>query len=131
MYAVVEYNNYRKEQDFEIKLTTHDLEYAKKVVFHNAKKSIPKDDRLYKITSNIEEYYIHPKHECIIEYMVIEVEKHENKNKFKMKASYSTVFSVIQLENYENLELEDIDENLICDNYYLDEDEDDDDEEDS
>ena len=34
MYAVVEYNNYRKEQYFEIKSTTNDLDYAKKIVFH-------------------------------------------------------------------------------------------------
>jgi hypothetical protein len=29
MYAVVEYNNYNKEQNFEIKLVTNDLDYAK------------------------------------------------------------------------------------------------------
>ena len=31
MYAVVRYNDYRKEQDFEIIGTTTDVEYAKKI----------------------------------------------------------------------------------------------------
>ena len=38
MYAVIEYNDYRKEQNFEIIITTNDVDYAKKVAFHNAKK---------------------------------------------------------------------------------------------
>ena len=40
MYAVIEYNNYPKEQDFEIKLVTNDLDYAKKLAFNNAKNDI-------------------------------------------------------------------------------------------
>jgi hypothetical protein len=30
MYALVEYNDYRKEQSFELITTTNDVEYAKK-----------------------------------------------------------------------------------------------------
>ena len=133
MYAVVEYNNYRKEQNFEIKLTTDDLDYAKKLVFNNAKKAIPKDGRTYKITSDIEEYHMWPKNECIVEYMIIEVKKCKN-NKFQMEATHSTVYSVIKLKNhnYPNSEsLEDIDESMICNDYYSygdDIDDDDDDE---
>ena len=38
MYIVVKYNNYRKNQYFDIKLVTDDLEYAKKVAIIMLKK---------------------------------------------------------------------------------------------
>ena len=33
MFALVEYNDYRKEQSFEVIMTTDDVEYAKKIAF--------------------------------------------------------------------------------------------------
>ena len=57
MYAIVRYNDYRKEQDFEIIATTTDVEYAKKIAFNKIKENIqnmPKcknDDELYTTAS--------------------------------------------------------------------------------
>ena len=81
MYAVIEYNNYRKEQDFEIKLVTNDLDYAKKLAFNNAKKDIKKSS--YKITTNIDIHHLRPINKTIIEYMIIEVNEYKE-NKFNM-----------------------------------------------
>lgn len=53
MYAVVEYNDYRKEQRFEVISVTDDIEYAKKLAFQNAKKALPDDEWNYKITSKL------------------------------------------------------------------------------
>jgi hypothetical protein len=82
MYAVVEYNNRRKEQDFEIKMVTYDLDYAKKVAFQNVKKDLshllPKleNSSIFKITTNKnEEHYLQPLNNVIIEYKIIEVKK--------------------------------------------------------
>ena len=55
MYIVIEYNNYRKEQDFEIKLA-----------FNNVKKNDIKKS-FHKITTSIEKHHLYPKNKRIIE----------------------------------------------------------------
>lgn len=117
MYAVVEYNNYRKEQYFEVKYVTNDLEYAKKMVFNNAKNDIPKDESTYRLTTNIEEIHLRPLNESIINYTIVEVI--EYKIGFKIVMTFSNVYSVIKLPEYPKIEvLDNIDEKIICNNFY-------------
>ena len=116
MYAVVEYNDYRKEQSFEVIATTEDVEYAKKVAFQNAKKNLPKDrfDSIYKITTKIENEYLEPINKIVVAYKIVEVEKY--KKKFIIRTPYSSVYAVLKLKKQE-IEIEEIDMSLICDNY--------------
>lgn len=134
MYTVVKYNNYRKNQFFDIKLVTDDLEYAKKVAYNNAKKEILRygDCSSYRLSTDIEEYYLYPENKTIVQYIVVEVEKYK-KNKLKISSKYSNVHAVLELPKHEKDEsLEEIDNNLIFDNYHSDNDsEDEDDEEDN
>ena len=121
MYAVVRYNDYRKEEDFEIIATTSDVEYAKKIAFNKIKESMPEwndDDELHKIATDIETEYFQPINKEIIAYRIIKVKK--CKNKFIKLYHYTTKCAVIEfiefaVENHENLK--EIDTDLICDNY--------------
>jgi hypothetical protein len=85
MYAVVRYNDYRKEEHFEIIATTTDVEYAKKIVFNKIKEDIQNmpecknDDELYKISDHIETEYFQPINKEIISYRIIKVKKYKNK----------------------------------------------------
>jgi hypothetical protein len=120
MYAVVEYDDYRKEQSFEVISTTDDVDYAKKVAFHYAMNGIKNmskyaNDCIYRITTRVEDEYLRPINKTIISYKVIEVEKY--KEKFKIKSSNSTTYAVIELEK-EIENIQEIDKSLICDNYY-------------
>ena len=121
MYAVVRYNDYRKEEYFEIISTTTDVEYAKKIAFNKIKEGMPvckQDDELYKIATDIETEYFQPINEEIISYRIIKVKKY--KNKLKKLYHYTTKYAVVEftLENTENLN--EIDSSLICDNYIID-----------
>jgi hypothetical protein len=121
MYAVVRYNDYRKEEYFEIIATTTDVEYAKKIAFNKIKEGMPEckqDDELYKIATNIETEYFQPINEEIISYRIIKVKKY--KNKLKKLYHYTTKYAVVEfaVENTENLN--EIDISLICDNYIID-----------
>ena len=65
MYAVVEYNDFRKEQSFEVITTTDDVDYAKKVAFQYDMNDIKKvfiytNDYLYRITTKEENEYLRP-----------------------------------------------------------------------
>ena len=120
MYAVVEYNDYRKEQSFEVITTTDDVDYAKKVAFQYAMNDIKKissytNDSLYRITTNVENEHLRPINETIISYKVIEVEKY--KKGFKIKSSFSTKYAVIDIKK-EIENIQEIDTSLICDDYY-------------
>ena len=77
MYAVVEYNDYRKEQSFEIIITTGDVEYAKKVAFQNAKKKIPENngESCNLITTKMENEYLLCKNKTVVVYKIINVIK--------------------------------------------------------
>ena len=125
MYAVVEYNDYRKEQSFEVIATTDDIEYAKKVAFQNAKKNLPKDriNSIYKITTKIENEYLEPINKIVVAYKIIEVEKY--KKEFIIRTPYSSVYAVLKLKK-QDIEIEEIDMSLICDNYVEEDDVDDD-----
>jgi hypothetical protein len=118
MYAVVRYNDYRKEEDFEIIATTTDVEYAKKIAFNKIKEGTPEskhDDEFYKIATDIETEYFQPINKEIISYRIIKVKK--CKNKLKKLYHYTTKCAVLEfaVENTENLK--EIDISLICDNY--------------
>jgi hypothetical protein len=128
MYAVVEYNDYRKEQSFKVITATNDAEYAKKIAFQYAKKNIPtcNNNSIYKITTKMENQYLTPINKTIIAYKIIEVDK--NKKGFKIKSTFSSVYAVIELNKIEIQDeaIAEIDTSLICDNYYDYYDEDDD-----
>jgi len=125
MYAVVRYNDYRKEEDFEIIATTTDVEYAKKIAFNKIKEDMPEckdddgdgDNELYKIETDIETEYFQPINKEIISYRIIKVKK--CKNKLKKLYHYTTKYAVVEfaVENTENLK--EIDTSLICDNYIM------------
>ena len=120
MYAVVEYNDFRKEQSFEVITTTDDVDYAKKVAFQYAMNDIKKissytNDSLYRITTNVENEYLRPINKTIISYKVIEVEKY--KKGFKIQSSFSNKYAVIEIKK-EIENIEEIDTSLICDDYY-------------
>jgi hypothetical protein len=120
MYAVVEYNDYRKEQSFEVITTTDDVDYAKKVAFQYAMNDIKKissytNDSLYRITTNVENEHLRPINETIISYKVIEVEKY--KKGFKIQSSFSTKYAVIEIKK-EIENIQEIDTSVICDDYY-------------
>jgi len=121
MYAVIEYNKYRKEQQFEVITTTDDLEYARRLSFQNAKKNLPvgKTEGIYKITSVVEDTNLAILNKTIISYQIVCLEKHEDR--FKLCYSFSIVYAVIELENI-NMEYPgEIDNSLICDDYFNDE----------
>ena len=128
MYAVVRYNDYRKEEDFEIIATTTDVEYAKKIAFNKIKEDMPEckdddgdgDNELYKIETDIETEYFQPINKEIISYRIIKVKK--CKNKLKKLYHYTTKYAVVEfaVENTENLQ--EIDTSLICNNYIIDDD---------
>jgi hypothetical protein len=80
MYAVVEYDDYRKEQSFEVMMPTDDVDYAKKVAFQFAMNQIKNvsryaNDYIYRITTRVENEYLTPINKTIVSYKVIEVEK--------------------------------------------------------
>ena len=118
MYAVVEYNDYRKEQSFEVITTTDDMAYAKKVAFQYAVNDINKyrhESSVYRITTNVENEHLRPINKPIISYKVIEVEKY--KKGFKINSSFSNKYAVIEIKK-EIENIQEIDTSLICDNYY-------------
>ena len=125
MYAVVIYDDYRKEVEIEIIATTSDLEYAKKIAFSKIKEKMfeyknynEDNDELYKIETNIETEYFELTNKEIISYRIIKVKKCENK--FKKLYHYTNKYAVVKIpvENTENIE--EIDTSLICDNYIID-----------
>jgi hypothetical protein len=130
MYAVVRYNDYRKEEYFEIIATTTDVECAKKIAFNKIKEGMPEsnnDDELYKIATDIETEYFQPINEEIISYRIIKVKK--CKNKLKKLYHYTTKYAVVEFEEENTENLKEIDTSLICDNYVIDDESNDDDDE--
>jgi hypothetical protein len=118
MYAVVRYNDYRKEEDFEIIATTTDVEYAKKIAFNKIKESMPEcknHDELYKIATDIETEYFQPINKEIISYRIIKVKK--CKNKLKKLYHYTTKYAVVEFEVENTENVKEIDTSLICDDY--------------
>ncbi len=98
MYAVVQYNDYRKEQNFEVITTTDDVDYAKKVAFQYAKNSIPQissneDNSFYKINTRVRNAYLRPINKTIIAYRVINVKNY--RKKVIINYSYTNIYAVI------------------------------------
>lgn len=120
MYAIVKYNDYLKEQHFEVIRTTDDVEYAKKFAFQLAKKeqSSYKDTCcVYKISNKNENLYLYPVNETIVAYNINKLIKY--KNKFKLVTTFSTVYAVIKMKPVsESADVEEIDTTLICDDYF-------------
>ncbi len=130
MYAVVQYNDYRKEQNFEVITTTDDVDYAKKVAFQYAKNSIPQissneDNSFYKINTRVRNEYLRPINKTIIAYRVINVKNY--RKKVIINYSYTTIYAVIEVDK-DLGNIEEIDTSLICDNYKHEDDEEDEDE---
>jgi len=121
MYAVIEYNNYRKEQQFEVITITDDIEYARRLSFQNAKKNLPVDktEEIYKITSVVEDTNLAILNKTIISYQIVCLEKREDQ--FKLCYSFSIVYAVIELENTNFEYPEPIDDTLINNDYFNDE----------
>ena len=123
MYAVVNYDDYRKEVEIEIIATTSNVEYAKKIAFNKIKEKMSeykdqKEHELYKIETNIDTEYFEITNKEIISYRIIKVKKCENKFK-KLYHSYNKYAVVeIPVENTENIQ--EIDNSLICDKYVID-----------
>jgi len=121
MYAVVRYNDYRKELHFEIIGTTNDVEYAKIIAFNKIKEHMQNmsecknDDELYKIATNIKTEYFQPINKEIISYRIIKVKK--CKNKFKKICHYTTKYAVVEFAVGNSENLEEVDTSLICDDY--------------
>jgi hypothetical protein len=122
MYAVVEYDDYRKDQSFEVIITSDDVDYAKKLAFQYAVNDIKHvsryaNDSIYRITTEVENNYLRPINKTIISYKVIEVEKY--KKRYKIKSSFSTTYAVIEVKKDIEIEnIQEIDTTLICDEYY-------------
>ena len=123
MYAVVNYDDYRKEVEVEIIASTHDVEYAKKIAFNKIKEKMSEykdhnEDELYKIETNINTEYFEITNKEIISYRIIKVKKCGNK--FKKLYHSTNKYAVVEIpvENTENIK--EIDTSLICDNYIID-----------
>lgn len=130
MYAVVQYSDYRKEQNFEVITTTDDVDYAKKVAFQYAKNSIPQissneDNSFYKINTRVRNEYLRPINKTIIAYRVINVKNY--RKKVTIQYSFTNIYAVIELKKDIGT-IEEIDTSLICDNYKHEDDEEDEDE---
>ena len=129
MYAVVEYSEGHRDNHFKVIMTTDLLDYAKKLAFKFAKDVWVRETNyevyfgdnkiIYKITSNIEREYLHlwPENRTIIEYMVVGMEKnkkYQEDNKYEVTFRASPIYSVIELEEHQTINvLEEIDDSLI------------------
>jgi len=124
MYAVVYFTDYRKDNRFEVVTCEEDVEYAKKLAFKFAKKELTRqrntEETFYKITSKTEDYeyeYLHPLNKIIVAYKIIELVKY--KEGLKIVSSNTSVHAVVELDKtYITENIDEIEETLICDNYY-------------
>jgi len=122
MYAVVKYEDYRKEQSYEVIITADDLDYVKKVAFQYAMNDIKQmsgyaNDSIYRITTKVENEYLRSINKTIISYKVIEVEKY--KKRFKISSSFSSRYAVIEVKKDIDIEnIQEIDTSILCDEYY-------------
>ena len=128
MFAVVNYNDYRKEVDFKIHMVTNDIEEAKKIAFQHSVKllqEVRKDDKdadkdnqcEYKITTNNEsKNYVQCLNKIVMTYTVICVLQRKNKAP-KLEYAETSIYAVVELPREIN---EDgfIDSSLLCNDYY-------------
>jgi len=131
MFAVVQYNNKRKEVKMEMKCVTRDIEEAKRIAFDYAKKSLLEEkninknsNEVFKITTN-ENYDCHVDilNRIIVEYRVISV-SHWGKSDWKIEYSLPDIHTVIEIPEKEetntnaNTTIDDKTSSLICNDYY-------------
>ncbi len=114
MYIVVKYINYRKEQSFEIKYVTEVLEYAKQIAYNLCLKSRYNNHDNYRVTTTINEYYLWPENEIIVEYTNLLVEFEEDGNMIIDGYESSEVFAVLKHINKDLENMVKIDESTIC-----------------
>jgi len=132
MFAVVNYNDYRKEVDFKIHMVTNDIEEAKKIAFqHSSKllKEMQKDNKdkdnqcEYKITTNNEsKNYVKCLNKIVMTYTVICVLKRKNKAP-KLEYAETSIYAVVELpreikETGDENRDGNIDSSLLCNDYY-------------
>jgi len=121
MYAVVTYDG-RPDDDNEIEVinVTDNLEYAKKLAFHYAKKDLPpKRDFAWTEYRILKDYYNEYcsviLHNVIVDYRICEVkydDECEEYEKYNIVDVMNIVWAVVKITN-ETEEIEDIDEMLI------------------
>ena len=114
MYIVVKYINYRKEQSFEIKYVTEVLEYAKQIAYNLCLKSRYNNHDNCRVTTTINEYYLWPENEIIVEYTNLLVEIEEDGNMIIDGYESSEVFAVLKHINKDLENMVKIDESTIC-----------------
>jgi hypothetical protein len=89
------------------------------VAFSSCKEDLPKDtdDYIYRITTEIETEYLHPINKIITDYRIVQLKEYENG--YKLLSLSSKVYAVIELKIYNNniYNIDDIDNNLICNDY--------------
>lgn len=112
MYIVVKYINYRKEQSFEIKYVTEVLDYAKQVAYNLCLQSRYYNDDKCRVTTTINEYYLFPENEIIVEYTNVLVEL-EDGNEIIDGYESSQVFAVLKFVNKDLENMIPIDESKI------------------
>ncbi len=114
MYIVVKYINYRKEQSFEIKYVTEVLDYAKQVAYNLCLKSRYYNDDKCRVTTTINEYYLFPENEIIVEYTNLLVDKDNGGNEIIDGYESSQVFAVLKFVNKDLENMIPIDESKFC-----------------
>ena len=128
MFAVVNYNDYRKEVDFKIHMVTNDIEEAKKIAFQHSVKllqEVRKDDTdkdnqcEYKITTNNEsKNYVQCLNKVVMTYTVICVLQRKNKAP-KLEYAETSIYAVVELPREINKDENGfIDSSLLCNDYY-------------
>jgi hypothetical protein len=134
MYAFILYDNSHKENTFEIKYVSTDLEETKRAAFSAAKKSIPKfqdacqyyvndiNDGETKINTKIGEHHVFPINEIMVEYSLVFVKNiTENPNyrpRYEIQCKDCMVYSVVKIEPVAAPMPEDtIDETFIISTY--------------
>lgn len=110
MFAVVKYNDYRKEQTFEIIACCQEVEDAKKMAFNVCRSSFT-NNTIQKIITHEKNHYLHPINKAIVSYRVVDI---ANNN---IAGIYSTVYAVIEITDRDtNTLLSEVDESLFWTN---------------
>ena len=129
MYAVVYYNDYRKEVDFKIHMVTNDLKEAMNAGFHYATEKLKQiqgvcknDNCEFKITTNNESNnYVECLNRTVLTYTVVCLSKNKD-TIHKLEYADTSIHAVVELpreiNNVGNTDL--VDFSLLCNDYYPD-----------
>lgn len=94
MFAVVKYNDYRKEQTFEIIACCQEVEDANKMAFNLCRSSFT-NNTIQKIITHEKNHFLHPINKAIVSYRVVEYIPANN----NIAGIYSTVYAVLEIAN--------------------------------